>query len=109
MSPDDLERGEVVDLLPVRSADTLSHWLARHPEVVVVSRDRHGLYAEGARRSAPEAVQVADRFHLVRNLRQAVERELAVQRQHLRLPLAPLSENVLRPTPEGETGKSKAK
>jgi transposase len=41
----DLERGEVVDLLPVRSADTLSHWLAKHPEVAVVSRDRQGLYA----------------------------------------------------------------
>ncbi len=105
----DLERGEVVDLLPVRSADTLNHWLAKHPEVVVVSRDRHGLYAEGARRGAPEAVQVADRFHLVRNLRQAVERELAVQRQHLRLPVAPLSENVPRPMPEGKTGESKGR
>jgi transposase len=105
----DLERGEVVDLLPVRSADTLSHWLAKHPEVTVVSRDRQGLYAEGARRGAPEAVQVADRFHLVLNLRQAVERELAVQRQHLRLPLAPLSEIVLKPMPEGEIRMSKGR
>jgi transposase len=50
----DLERGEVVDLLPVRSADTLCKWLAQHPEVVVVSSDRYGLYAEGARRGAPK-------------------------------------------------------
>jgi transposase len=80
----DLERGQVVDLLPTRSADALAEWLGHHPEVTIVSRDRQGLYAEGARRGAPQAVQVADRFHLVRNLTQAVERELALQRPHLR-------------------------
>jgi transposase len=77
----DLERSEVADLLPTRSAKVLSEWLAQHPEVVVVSRDRQGVYAQGARRGAPEAVQVADRFHLMLNLRQAVERELALQRR----------------------------
>jgi transposase len=81
----DLERGVVVDLLPTRSADSLTAWLEQHPEVMVVSRDRQGSYADGARRGAPQAMQVADRFHLTLNLTQAVERELAVQRQYLQL------------------------
>ena len=87
----DLERRQVVDLLPTRSADSLGEWLAQHPEVTTVSRDRQGVYAEGARRGAPEAVQVADSFHLVLNLTQAVERELAVNRRQLRIvsPSAP--------------------
>ena len=98
----DLERSQVVDLLPTRSADSFGEWLAQHPEVTTVSRDRQGVYAEGARRGAPKAVQVADRFHLVLNLTQAVERELAVNRRHLRiaspsapaLPLSPTTEEV---------------
>ena len=87
----DLERSQVVDLLPTRSAESFGEWLAQHPEVTTVSRDRQGVYAEGARRGAPEAVQVADRFHLVLNLTQAVERELAVNRRQLRIvsPSAP--------------------
>jgi transposase len=103
----DLERGEVVDLLPTRSADALCEWLTQHPEVVVVSRDRHGIYAEGARRGAPEAVQVADRFHLMLNLRQAVERELAVQRRHLRV--TPRSTPALPPAPRMEVAKSQSR
>ena len=88
----DLERSQVVDLLLTRSADSLVEWLAQYPEVTIVSRDRQGVYSEGARRGAPEAVQVADRFHLVLNLIQAVERHLAVNRRHLRIarPSAPL-------------------
>jgi transposase len=93
----DLERSQVVDLLPTRSADSLGEWLAQHPEVTTVSRDRQGVYAEGARRVVPEAVQVADRFHLVLNLIHAVERELAVNRRHLRI--ASLSAPVLPPLP----------
>ena len=70
----DLENREVVDLLPIRSAKAVSAWLKQHPKVAVIARDRQGLYAEGARCGAPGAVQVADRFHLILNLRQAVER-----------------------------------
>jgi transposase len=61
----------VVDLLPDRSATSVAAWLAQHPTITVVCRDRSDLYADGIRRGAPEAVQVVDRFHLVQNLRQA--------------------------------------
>jgi transposase len=63
----------VVDLLPDRSAATVAAWLAKHPTITVVCRDRSGLYADGMRRGAPQAVQVVDRFHLVQNLRQVLE------------------------------------
>lgn len=83
----DLERRCVVDILPDRSADTVAAWLQGHPGVEIVSRDRGGIYAEGARRGAPDAVQVADRWHLLSNLRQALERLL--NRRHADLPKLP--------------------
>jgi transposase len=76
----DLAPHRVVDLLPDRSAATLAAWLAWHPTVTVVSRDRRDLYADGIRRGAPQAVQVVDRFHLVRNLREAIEAFLVTKR-----------------------------
>ena len=72
----DLERRRVVDLLADRSAATTASWFKDHPEVEVVSRDRAGLYAEAARQGAPQARQVADRFHLLQNFRESVERQL---------------------------------
>jgi hypothetical protein len=82
----DLERRRVVDLLPIRSAESLAEWLAQHPEIELISRDRHGLYADGALRGAPQARQVADRFHLALNLTEAVEKELARHRPFLSIP-----------------------
>lgn len=76
----DLEGHCVIDLLPDREAETLKLWLEEHLEVEIVSRDRSNAYADGARRGSPEARQVADRFHLLKNLREALENFLG--RQH---------------------------
>jgi hypothetical protein len=73
----DLERREMVDVLADRSAASTTEWLRAHPGVEVISRDRCGLYADGARRGAPKARQVADRFHLLQNLRQTIEQQLS--------------------------------
>jgi len=69
----DLERHCVVDLLPDRSADTFAAWLQAHPGVEIVSRDRSPIYAEGAARGAPNALQVVDRWHLLKNLGDTVQ------------------------------------
>jgi transposase len=69
----DLKTHRVVDLLPDRSAATVAAWLAQHPTITAVCRDRSDLYADGMRRGASQAVHVVDRFHLVHNLRQGLE------------------------------------
>lgn len=70
------ERRKVIDLLPDRTADSLKTWLPTHPGVEIVSRDRASAYAEAARDSVPEAIQIADRWHLLRNLSEALYRIL---------------------------------
>lgn len=80
----DLETHAPVDLLPDRTAETLASWLLSHPGVQLISRDRAGEYAQGAKKGAPEAIQVADRFHLSKNLSEVVERILSHHRQALR-------------------------
>jgi len=70
----DLERKQPVDLLSDRNADSVKAWFETHPGVEIIVRDRSGLFADGARRGAPAAMQVVDRYHLVKNLVEALER-----------------------------------
>jgi transposase len=99
----DLERGRVLDLLPGRDGAALQVWLQAHPGVELITRDRWAAYAQAAAAGAPQAKQVADRWHLLKNLREAVERLLgrmaAAVQAALRAP-PPATE---LPAPEGDT------
>ncbi len=67
----------MVDLLPDRRAETAAEWMRQRPDLAVVSRDRGGEYASAAREGAPQAIQCADRFHIIKNLTEAVQVLLA--------------------------------
>jgi transposase len=72
----DLDKHRVVDLLPDRTTEGVTRWLEAHPSIEIVSRDRCGIYAQAAQQGAADALQVADRFHLLMNLSAAMERAL---------------------------------
>jgi len=82
-----LETRHVVDLLPDRKAQTSASWMRQFPDLMAVSRDRGGDYAAAAKAAAPQATQCADRFHVIKNLGEALEgllaRHLAAHRTRL--------------------------
>ncbi len=109
----DLRTHKIIDLLPERTVESVIAWLEAHPGVEVVSRDRGGTYVDGATQGAPEAIQVCDRWHILKNLGEAVEAFLI--RAHIRLPETRAPEPTLeRPlttysaTPAGQ-GKTQAR
>lgn len=124
----DLERGTVIDLLPGRDGEAVKVWLAANPQVEVITRDRWPAYIQAAT-TAPQAKQVADRFHLLRNVREAVEKILSRVGPEIRAanaevnnptphapngpttepPISTAEEPVVRPTPEPEANPTTAK
>ena len=106
----DLERRQPVALLPERTAEPVAQWLRAHPGVEVIARDRASAYAEGARQGAPGATQVADRFHVLQNLKDVLDHVFTTHAQTLdavhatlRPPPVPLADGalaVLVPAPE---------
>ncbi|HEY4385094.1 MAG TPA: ISL3 family transposase [Ktedonobacteraceae bacterium] len=78
-----IETGKPLDLLPDRTAEAVLPWLASHSEIEVVSRDRASAYADAVKRALPHAIQVADRYHLVQNLREHLQQFLDRKRTYL--------------------------
>lgn len=90
----DLEKRKPIDLLPDRESETLALWLKQHPEIEIISRDRGGTYIEGSNKGAPQARQVADRWHLLKNATEVLEKTIARNYSELRKALFPKDEDI---------------
>ena len=98
----DFERRQPVALLHDREAETLADWLREHPSVTIIARDRLKAYQDGARAGAPQATQVADRFHLLQNLAEALDQVFSAHGHALKavsdmLSRTPSSSRMARP------------
>lgn len=93
----DLDAHQPVDLLPDRTASSLAQWLTPRPGVRIITRDRSTIYADGALQGAPSAIQVADRWHLLKNVGDALERVLARHPDALRAAMPPAAPTALPP------------
>lgn len=89
----DLENRLPIDLLPDATAESFATWLEKHPSVEVISRDRGVTFADGAAREAPQALQIADRWHLLQNLREALEKVLTTYHADLKRVFTPAEED----------------
>lgn len=97
----DLEKGKPIGILPGRNKEPLQGWLKDRPGIEIVARDRASAYADAATEGAPQAIQVADRFHLVKNVTEALKE--VVDRQTWALPEPaplPVSDFVVELAPE---------
>ena len=94
----DLDQHKPIDLLPDREGRTLEDWLIAHPGVELVTRDRSSIYANAVTSACPNAIQVADRWHLLKNLSEAVERFLDSQRPAIREAAQLISQQSREPT-----------
>jgi len=99
----DLERGRILDLLEGRDGTALTVWLQEHPGVEIIARDRWAAYAQAATAGAPGARQVADRWHLLKNLREVVERLLTRHSSEVRVALQQAPEAVTEPSQPAES------
>jgi transposase len=98
----DLENSRPIALLKDREAETLAKWLKEHPSVQIVSRDRSKAYQKGISQGAPEAIQVADRFHLLLNLAETLDQIFCTHAKVLRAAEKDHSKSTLAPKPEDE-------
>ena len=101
----DLEKRCPIELLPDRTEETFTAWLLTHPEIDVISRDRGGAYAAAAKKGAPQAQQIADKFHLVKNLRDGLK-ELMVRKQKVLPEVEVVSPDGIPLQAQGKRGES---
>jgi transposase len=96
----DQQKHRTIDMLPDREASSLAAWLKNHPEIEIVTRDRGQAYADGIRQGAPQAIQIADRFHLLQNLTDALKRFVTRKSRKLQQALGGSSQGGQEAEPE---------